>query len=188
MTAPLIGLAGAARSGKDTAAQALLDLGWTRRAFAAKVKEVLYAVNPTLVDEAYRDGLTTLRFEVDSYGWDDVKEMHPEVRRMLQSLGTEGGRELIGKDVWIDALFRDFESWDTPTVITDVRFPNEAEAIRDRGGLVIAIERPGQTLIREADHVSENALAGYLFDDVIRNDGPVAQLHDRVMQLIPLMM
>jgi hypothetical protein len=186
MTAPLIGLAGAARSGKDTAAQALLDLGWTRRAFADKVREVLYALDPVLIEPQYADGTTTLRYEVDTYGWEDVKEMYPVVRGYSQRLGTEGGRTVLGENVWVDALFRDFESWDTPTVITDVRFPNEAEAIRDRGGLVIAIERPGQTLIREADHVSENALAGYLFDDVIRNDGPVAQLHDRVMQLIPL--
>ncbi|MFE0771997.1 hypothetical protein [Streptomyces sp. NPDC058861] len=188
MNVPLIGLAGAARSGKDTAAQALLDLGWTRRAFADKVRDMLYAMNPTLADEAYFEGTTSLAYEVDTYGWNEVKEQHPEVRQMLQRLGTEGGRAILGESVWVDALFRDFESWDIPTVITDVRFPNEAKAIRARGGLVVAVERPGQTLIHEAEHVSENALAGFLFDDVIRNDGPVSRLHDRVMQLIPLAM
>ncbi|MEU3265086.1 hypothetical protein [Streptomyces bacillaris] len=184
MTTPLIGLAGAARSGKDTAAQALLESGWTRRAFADKVRDMLYVANPTLVDEAYFEGLTSLAYEVDTYGWDEVKEQHPEVRQMLQRLGTEGGRALLGEDVWVDALFRDYSTWG-PTVITDVRFPNEADAIRAHGGLVVAIRRPGQELIADAEHASETALRGYLFDDVILNDGPVAQLHDRVMQLIP---
>lgn len=185
MNAPLIGLAGAARSGKDTAAQSLLDMGWTRRAFADKVRDVLYAMNPVLDESSYADGFTSLRYEVDHYGWESVKEMYPEVRRYLQRLGTEGAREVLGEDIWVDALFRDFETWG-PTVITDVRFPNEANAIRERGGLVVRIERPGQEPIREAGHRSENALAGYLYDDVIPNDGPVSQLHDRVMQLIPL--
>jgi hypothetical protein len=185
MNAPLIGLAGAARSGKDTAAQALLDMGWTRRAFADKVREVLYALDPVLIEPHYKEGTTTLRYEVDTYGWEDVKEMYPEVRGYQQRLGTEGGRAVLGEDVWVDALFRDFETWG-PSIVTDVRFPNEADAIRARGGLVVAIRRPDQTLIREAGHVSENALAGYLFDDVILNDGPVSQLHDRVRQLIPL--
>ncbi|MEU2111544.1 hypothetical protein [Streptomyces sp. NPDC019507] len=185
MNAPLIGFAGKAHSGKDAAAQALLDAGWTRRAFADKVRDMLYAANPTLVDEAYHDGLTTLRYEVDEYGWDEVKWAYREVRRMLQSLGTEGGRKILGEDVWVNALFRDADTWG-PTVITDVRFLNEAEAIRARGGLVVAIERPELTTIGEADHISENALKGYLFDDVIRNDGPLSRLHDRVMQLIPL--
>ncbi|MCX5237250.1 hypothetical protein OG824_18790 [Streptomyces prunicolor] len=187
MTTPLIGLAGAARSGKDSAAQALLGAGWTRRAFADKVREMLYALDPILIEKEYDQGVTGLRYEVDSYGWDTVKELYPEVRAYHQRLGTEGGREVLGEDVWVNALFRDFERWG-PTVITDVRFPNEAEAIRARGGLVVAIERPGHAPIREAGHVSENALAGYLFDDVICNDGTVGHLHDRVMQLLPLLM
>ncbi|WP_371671253.1 hypothetical protein OG985_28705 [Streptomyces sp. NBC_00289] len=185
MNAPLIGFAGKARSGKDAAAQALLDAGWTRRAFADNVRAMLYAMNPVLDDSSYRDGFTSLKYEVDTYGWEEVKEVFPEVRVYLQRLGTEGGRDNLGEDVWVDALFRDFESWG-PTVITDVRFPNEADAIRARGGLVVAIERPDLTTVGEPGHVSENALAGYLFDDVIRNDGSLAQLHDRVMQLIPL--
>ncbi|MFF7254823.1 deoxynucleotide monophosphate kinase family protein [Streptomyces microflavus] len=186
MNAPLIGFAGAARSGKDTAAQALADTGWTCRAFADKVRDILYATNLLLDEPSYSRGFTTLKYEVDQYGWEAAKEMYPELRRYLQRLGTEGGREILGENVWVDALFRDRDTWG-PTVITDVRFPNEADAIRARGGLVIAIQRPGQEQIPDAEHVSETALRGYLFDDVILNDGPVTQLHDRVMQLLPLL-
>ncbi|NUV86621.1 hypothetical protein G6W61_10425 [Streptomyces sp. KAI-26] len=184
MTTPLIGLAGAARSGKDTAAQALLESGWTRRAFADKVREMLYAFDPYVLDT--RNEVWNVSVAVDQYGWDGAKEQLPEIRTYLQELATEGGRAVLGEDVWVDALFHDHGTWG-PTVITDVRFPNEAEAIRARGGLVVAIQRPGQELIAAAEHVSENALAGYLFDDVILNDGSAAQLHDRVRQLLALL-
>ncbi|MFK0099210.1 hypothetical protein [Streptomyces sp. NPDC091040] len=184
MTTPLIGLAGAARSGKDTAAQPLLESGWTRRAFADKVRDMLYAFDPYVLDT--QNEVWNVSVAVDRYGWDGAKEQLPEIRTYLQELGTEGARAVLGEDVWVDALFRDYATWG-PTVITDVRFPNEADAIRARGGLVIAIQRPGQELIPDAEHVSETALRGYLFDDVILNDGPVAQLHDRVMQLLPLL-
>ncbi|MGW3336180.1 deoxynucleotide monophosphate kinase family protein [Streptomyces sp. NPDC001009] len=184
MTMPLIGFAGTARSGKDTAAQALLDAGWTRRAFADNVRAMLWKLNLPLEDHSYTEGFTTLRYEVKTYGWEYVKECYPEVRVYLQRLGTEAGRGVLGENVWVDALFRDAETWG-PTVITDVRFPNEADAIRARGGLVVAIRRPG---VEAGRHVSENALAGYLFDDVILNDGTRAQLRDRVMQLMSLAM
>ncbi|MFE0104164.1 hypothetical protein [Streptomyces sp. NPDC059009] len=185
MTAPLIGFAGAARVGKDSAAQALLELGWKRRAFADKVRDMLYAMNPVLSEPNYKDGFTNVRHEVDYYGWDHVKDNYPEARNYLQRLGTEGGRGVLGENVWVDALFRDSETWG-PTVITDVRFPNEVRAIWDRGGIVVWIVRPGQTRSPESHHISENALKGWTLDDVILNDGSVQQLHDRVMQLIPL--
>lgn len=178
---PLVGFAGVARSGKDTAAGALLSAGWQRKAFADKVKEVLYALDPRIVDEHYAEGLTSLRYEVDGYGWEITKDCYPEVRRYLQRLGTEGVRSVLGENVWVDALLRDTETWG-PTVITDVRFPNEADAIRARGGLVLLIERPGLEPIAEPEHASENALAGYVFDGVIRNDGTVWGLYTSVRE------
>ncbi|MGP3686216.1 hypothetical protein ACTVZO_16170 [Streptomyces sp. IBSNAI002] len=180
---PLVGFAGAARSGKDTAADVLLSAGWQRKAFADKVKEMLYALDPLMVEKEYAEGVTSLRYEVDGYGWETTKDVYPEVRRYLQQLGTEGGRAVLGENVWVDALLRDYESWG-PTVITDVRFPNEADAIRSRGGLVLLVERAGQDHIAHAGHASENALAGYAFDGVIRNDGTVWDLYEGVREAI----
>ncbi|MFD3325829.1 hypothetical protein [Streptomyces sp. NPDC058701] len=181
--APLVGLAGAARSGKDTAAEALLSAGWQRKAFADKVKDMLYALDPVLIEKVCAEGVTSLRYEVDGYGWETTKDVYPEVRQYLQRLGTEGGRAVLGENVWVDALLRDRETWG-PAVITDVRFPNEADAIRARGGLVLLIERPGQEPIVHAGHASENALAGYAFDGVIRNDGTVWDLYVSVREAI----
>ncbi|WP_372407242.1 hypothetical protein [Streptomyces luteireticuli] len=164
----IIGLAGAARSGKDTAALALVETGWQRKAFADAVREFLYGMNPWLPEDPI-DGSYLLAEEVDRYGWEQVKKDHPVVREYLQRCGTEAGRRVLGEDVWVNALVRDYETWDQPTVITDVRFPNEAEAIKQRGGLVVQIVRPGQALIDRSDHISENALADWEFDATILN-------------------
>ncbi|MFE2171890.1 hypothetical protein [Kitasatospora sp. NPDC059462] len=166
----IVGLAGLARSGKDSAAAALVEAGWTRRAFADPLKRMLYALDPLVFGRR-----TRLRELVDGIGWDEAKKL-PEVRALLQRGGTEAGRGVLGEDVWVDRLFHDVDTWTAPTVITDVRFPNEADEIRWRGGLVVLVVRPGQERIGEADHVSESALAGYLFDAVIDNSGTLEQL------------
>jgi hypothetical protein len=59
-------------------------------------------------------------------------------------------------------------------VITDVRFPNEAEAIKKRGGKVISVVRPGH--MDTGNHPSETALDGYNFDYVMYNDGSLESL------------
>ncbi|MGI5530182.1 hypothetical protein ACQEVX_23190 [Streptomyces syringium] len=177
----LVGVAGGAGHGKDELGQALVELGWQRKAFADKVKDFLYAMNPPAPHaegvEAY-----SLALEVDCFGWDEVKG-YPGVRKLLQRCGTEAGRGVLGPDVWVNALFDDYEEWDTPVVITDVRFPNEAQAIKDRGGLVVQVRRPKQILAEGADHVSERALKDWEFDAVLVNDGTVEELHEQLRAL-----
>ncbi|PCG86391.1 hypothetical protein CIB93_09170 [Streptomyces sp. WZ.A104] len=180
----LIGLAGAARSGKDTAATHLARAGWERKAFADPVREALYRLNPVLIDPLGEAGTTTVAYEVDNHGWEYVKSEFPEVRGYLQRCGTEVGRRTLGEDVWVDTLFRDYETWDRPTVITDVRFPNEARAIESRGGLVVQVVRPGRSPIQESAHISERALDGWSFDAQLVNDGTEAQLGRRVTNLV----
>ncbi|MEU7643324.1 hypothetical protein [Streptomyces huasconensis] len=182
MTIPLIGLAGAARSGKDTAASFLTKDGWQRRAFADLVREMLYQLNPWLPDDEV-DGSFQLAGEVDRFGWEQVKKEYPVVREYLQRCGTEAGRQVLGPDVWVDTLFRGFETWERPTVITDVRFPNEAEAIKKRRGLVVQVVRPDEAPIPESQHVSERALDDWPFDATVLNDGSEVQLGVRLRSL-----
>ncbi|WKU46771.1 hypothetical protein Q3V23_23420 [Streptomyces sp. VNUA116] len=182
MQTHLIGLAGQAGSGKNTAALALEAEGWTQRAFADPVREMLYRLDPVLADPEGEAGTTTLSWEVDRHGWNYVKRQFPEVRGYLQCLGTEAGRGVLGENVWIDTMFRGAETWG-PTVITDVRFPNEAEAIREHGGVVVRIERPSVAPIREANHASETALRSWPFDAVLVNDGTVEDLQGRLAAL-----
>jgi hypothetical protein len=88
------------------------------------------------------------------------------VREFLQKLGTDGLRDGLHGNVWVNALFADY----TPThnwIITDVRFPNEAKAIKDRGGIIIRVDRPFVKPIN--NHSSEIALDEWNFDYKIGN-------------------
>jgi hypothetical protein len=177
----IIGLAGYARSGKDEAANALIERGWRQAAFADKLKDFLYQVNP-LIPGHYGAGSLRLRQLVDSTGWDYAKVTYPEVRSLLQRTGTEAGRRVLGDDVWVDALFR--EHADAPAlVVTDCRFPNEAEAVAKQGGVMIRVERPGVGPARDRygrAHVSETSLNDWPFDHVLVNDGSVDDLHRKL--------
>ncbi|MFG3223290.1 hypothetical protein ACGF07_00725 [Kitasatospora sp. NPDC048194] len=174
----LIGLSGLAQSGKDSAADFLAEQGWKRRAFADPLRAMLYSLDP-LVPSPNGDWPMRLRAAIDGLGWDKAKIQIPEIRALLQRLGTDAGRATLGETVWIDQMFRQRTSWG-PTVITDCRFPNEADAVKKHGGLVVQIIRPSQKLIQDSGHVSEQALAGYPFDVTILNNGTLAELGDSI--------
>ncbi|MEU6056956.1 hypothetical protein [Streptomyces sp. NPDC047097] len=179
----LVGLAGFARSGKDSAAQALIEGGWRRDAFADRLKSFLHRQNP-LVPTAADAPPVRLAPLVAAYGWDGAKTRFPEVRRLLHSTGTDAGRVTLGEDVWVDALFNDHAPEREALVITDVRYPNEARAIQSRGGVLIWIDRPGVTPARDGNGVpypSETALADWTFDAVLRNDGDLDDLRSRLI-------
>lgn len=137
----LIGLQGYSRSGKDSVASVLGGYGYTRVAFADPLRDALYTLNPMLVELG---GLGELRVrgEVDAYGWEVSKDLYPEVRRLLKVLGTEVVRDIVGENVWVDIAVHKIEAIVGAVVVTDVRFPNEVEAIRQRGGQIWQIERP----------------------------------------------
>lgn len=170
---PHIAITGRARSGKDTAAKALIALGWQRVAFADGVREMAYAIDPNVITTG---GATyRLTYVVSRIGWDAAKE-HDDVRRFLQRLGTEGVRDHLGRHAWIDLAMRKATA---ASVFTDARFPNEADAIRTAGGIVVRIVRPGVEAV--AEHISETAMDAYPVDAEIVNDGTAAQLEAKVV-------
>jgi hypothetical protein len=182
----IIGLSGYARSGKDEAAKGLEFFGWQRVAFADKLREFLYRLNPTVFPVKYMafapiDEMQakTVQWVVDEYGWDGYKESPwgLEIRELMQRLGTECGRELISDDIWIDAALGD-SHLGYNLVVTDVRFPNEAEAIKERGGYLVRITRAG---VKPANsHPSETALDDWEFDAILDNNGTIEELHNRI--------
>jgi hypothetical protein len=183
----IVGLAGYARSGKNEAANVLVGRGWRQAAFADKLKDFVLAMNP-LIPGHYGAGTLRLRTLVDRTGWDYAKVTYPEVRALLQRAGTEAGRKVIGADVWVDALFR--EHADAPAlVVTDLRFPNEAEAVRERGGILIRVTRPGVGPAKDKYgrvHESEVLLDDYDFDHHLINDGSVVDLHKKLVGVADL--
>lgn len=171
----IIALSGYARSGKDEAAKVLIEeFGFKRVAFADKLREVLYQLNPLVAPTKERffvrpKNPVTLQEVIDSYGWDGYKETDhgPEIRRLLQRLGTEAGRQTLWDSIWIDAALTGHPD-DARLVITDARFPNEATAVIERGGEVWRIKRRG---IAPANaHPSETSLDDWCFDAIIENN------------------
>ena len=165
----IIGLTGYAQSGKDTVANILVEkYGYQRIAFADPIRALLYETNPML-KEGYRvQGL------VDVYGWDKVKVDYPEARRLLQELGL-GARKLFGDMFWVNQALKGIDA-SGKYVITDVRFPNEAKAIRvHKGSQIWRIKRLGITAVNA--HVSESAMEGEKVDQIFVNSGTINDLN-----------
>lgn len=168
----LIGLAGYARAGKDTVGAILrTDFGYKTKAFADPMRAAALAIDPIIDHHGYR-----YREIVDQLGYDEAKKQ-PEVRRFLQRLGTEMGRDLFGQNFWVDLTFKDYSATGD-LVITDVRYPNEWAAIERRGGVIVRITRPGCGPAN--DHISEHALDGHLAPWTLSNDGDLAELTAKV--------
>lgn len=186
-----IGFSAFATGGKDTAADILVaEHGYEKRGFADALRALCLAINPIVGLEIHRPDPPTdeerldERFDAVPYmptlepvtygdalervGYNEAKAKYPEFRRILQVVGTEGCRTIFGQDVWVDASMRTVPE-ETPCVWTDVRFHNEADAIRAAGGIIVRIEREGVGPV--TDHPSETEILDYDFDFVLWNDG-----------------
>lgn len=158
----LIGIAGPARAGKDTLASYLLDNlsdDWWRSSFADPLKAMLSVIGVDCSDDAKA-------VIDDSYG--------TTPRHMMQTLGTEWGRNLIDSDIWVKAFAR--LNAGKCVIVPDVRFENEAALVRKHGVLIHLVGRGGI----EGNHVSENAIEFKPGDIVIDNSRDLAWLHGQV--------
>lgn len=132
------------------------------------------------------------------------------VREFLQKLGTEAMRDGLHTNVWVNALFADyypvikeggfqrilkdpsgipygceneaeFPNW----IITDMRFPNEMEAVELRKGITIRVVRDNGTRAIDINpHASETALDDAKFDYEIINDGTIEDLVEKVREIL----
>lgn len=93
------------------------------------------------------------------------------VREFLQKLGTDAMRNGLHPNTWVNATFANYKPGESKWIITDVRFPNEAEAIENRDGVLLRINRNTDT----GDHPSETALDHYGFKHVIENKGTMTE-------------
>jgi hypothetical protein len=175
-----VGLHGFEGAGKDTVGKILTEYGYNRVAFADVLRKALYILNPLILSDSHgRD--FRLKEIVDEIGWDEAKRSYPEIRRMLQVLATEVGRELISKNVWVDAAFKDLDP-EKKYVFTDVRFENEHQAVDKNLGLLIKITRPGYGPVN--DHKSTKELPDLWFDAHVKNDGTIGELHTKVHNIL----
>lgn len=176
----IIGLAGRARSGKTTVAEILENHGFKHVSFAHHIRlfvtQLASAVDPT--------------FQLER---DKNKPMwwaggHTP-RYLMQTIGTEWGRQLINPQLWVEHLVaRIYSSHmiNSHVVISDVRFDNEAQVIIDAGGIVINVVREG---VDTTDgHVSEAGVSPNLIGATLYNNVEgLGYLSDTVFNVLKML-
>jgi hypothetical protein len=168
-----VGICGYASSGKDVVADALVEnFGFVRVNMSDALDRYLMILDPYVLTQQYRNvRYSELRSEVDY----TTAKRNPEVRRLLQKLGTEVGRS-IDPDIWIKELDKEAPKHDR-VVTTGIRYLNEAAPL----DFLIHVDRPG--IGPANDHSSESidaiiALANITF----RNDDTIGDLHRQVIE------
>lgn len=184
----LIGLSGAARSGKDTVGEFLeTQFDFKRYAFADPLKRAAHEMFGIPLIEFYEGDREIVN---EFWGFSP--------REILQLIGTECGRQVFRNDIWVKRAEMEWnnhqqyvnnvlpETFGTVEgfrgmVITDVRFENEAKFIREMGGTVLHVERPGFVgEVGVANHASEAGYSDDLKDHIVVNDGTLEQLYTKV--------
>ena len=206
----IIGLVGFAGSGKGTVGDILVETyDYSKLSFADAVKDATSAIFgwPRNLLEGDTDASRTFREKKDDF-WSERFGYEVTPRYMLQLMGTEAGRDVFHQDLWVHTVERRIaykQEWEFETnfVIPDVRFPNEIDAIRKMGGIVIRVMRGPEPPWYEAAlscnhfnqssrmkneypdiHYSEWAWIGQKFDGYIMNDHEINKLYEGVELLL----
>ncbi len=208
----IIGFVGFIGSGKDTAADYLVNFhGFRRDSFANTLKDAVSAVFGW--DRVLLEGRTKeareWREQVDTWWAERLNMPNLTPRLMLQLWGTEVCRNGFHDDIWIASLENKMRKTKDNIVISDVRFPNEIKAIHNAGGLVVRIQRgPDPEWYNDAVnmnagrsnmswlisksrieklgiHASETAWVGGDIDHVVNNDGTIDDLFTQLRNLLP---
>lgn len=179
---------------------------WQIKKFADKLKEVVCLLigctREQLEDHKFKGSILPPMWDILEFKWPKQSKLtkfpatkyyidkFPDairrsitVREMLQLIGTDCMRDRLHAHTWINALFSSYTT--SKWLISDVRFLNEVEAIKERGGIVIRIERNNETARylkgeRFYGHESETALDSYPnWDIYIRNSGSLSELYEQ---------
>ncbi|KAF2395424.1 deoxynucleotide monophosphate kinase [Pseudomonas frederiksbergensis] len=174
----LIGLSGLARVGKDTAAQHLVHHhGFQSYAFM----------------DPLRDGLMhILNLSPCDFEGEQKEQVLPWLGRspryLMQTLGSEWGRDIVHPELWLMLAAQNLDllarTHDTAGgfVVSDLRFEDEAEFIRQRGGVVIHLQRASARTV--AQHRSEDGIRGAPGDWFLPNDGTIDDLCSNLNKIV----
>lgn len=204
----IVGFCGLIGSGKDTAADYLVNYhGFRRDSFANALKDALSSIfgwDRTLLEGKTKES-RAWRDQVDTWWATRLNMPNLTPRLMLQLWGTEVCRSGFHDDIWIASLENKLRKTTDDVVISDVRFPNEITAIHNAGGIVIRIKRgndpdwfsaaesfnrgpvanPTWSLSKMKlqnlnVHASETSWVGGDIDAVIINDSTIDDLFEKV--------
>ncbi len=172
----MIGFTGKKESGKTTAAKYLLELGFMRMSFAEPLRKMARELLRAL-------SMTNTEIELAERGKETVLPcIGVSYRHLLQTLGTEWGRNLVNSDIWVICAERVIAEWTNKNIVfDDVRFENEASMIRKRGGVIIHLIRSSHS---EDCHVSEAGIAMVKGDAVVGNNSSVNDLYSGINRAI----
>lgn len=211
----ILGVAGKARSGKDTVAKYLKEkYKFNQHAFADNLRGLAYEINP-LIQSDYNEvvsigsnvnlwtikraeksertvGYIRLRDLLNDAGYEKAKEFK-EVRKFYQDLGMSL-RSSFGENFWIDQLWKEMEqkygmyskdlnveAFMSNIIISDVRFENEAVAVRNAGGYVIKINRGDGD---GDEHISEKDLPPHLINFTVPNIAGTDLLYENIEDIL----
>lgn len=164
---PLLGLTGRARAGKNTVANVLTNhFYYTDYALAAQLK--IFAGNLGLTSHSV--------FFDDELKDKAILRNGATPRELLQQLGSLA-RTFFNPDIWIFHFEKKLGNLigQIPIVITDIRYNNEAEWIKDNNGKIIEISRPAYKN-KVSDHPSEDGIFKKYIDFELHNDYPTVDL------------
>lgn len=170
---------------------------WQIKKFSGKLKTIaslLTGIHPDkFEDQEFKQSMLGSEWGTNLEANGVTIPLSITVREFLQNLGTDAIRNNLHSNAWVNALMADYLEQDkvesigdymsltTPAskwIITDVRFPNEAQAIKDRGGVIVRIDRPGIAPVNA--HPSETALDNWTFDYKIANVSDLVSLRQTV--------
>jgi len=208
----IIGFVGLIGSGKDTAADYLVNFhGFRRDSFAGTLKDAISAIFGW--DRTLLEGRTThareWREQIDPWWAERLGMPDLTPRWILQWWGTEVCRKAFHNDIWIASLEYKLLTSNDDIVISDVRFPNEIAAIHKAGGIVVRIKRGeepdwiqaaesfnrgpnGNTnwalsrmkLEKAKIHASEYSWVGGKIDHTVFNDTTIDSLFGQIKNLV----
>jgi hypothetical protein len=198
----LIGIVGFAGSGKGTVGDILVKKhSFIKLSFADAVKDATSVIFgwPRHLLEGDTDESRVFRECRDDW-WSDRLGYEFTPRLAMQLMGTEAGRDVFHRDLWVHTVARRIEGSKSNFVIPDVRFPNEIKFIRDSGGFIIRVSRGNDPLWYDTAlrantegntdlmrsfgvHYSEWSWIGSQFDYVITNNGTISMLEADVEHL-----
>lgn len=203
----VIGFCGTKGVGKDTAADALLEEGWARVRFSQALKEItaeafgikpLFLEDPAFKDMEFEEKLVLDKKDVDNLldrlpleinelqqqciTTDMIGRVFTTPRELLQYVGTDVVRNQVDVNGWVEIARRKIQDWfsrGVNVVVTDVRFPNEADVVTKLGGKLVKINRD---TLSDDNHESETQELDHSI--TLQNNDDIYSLHKQVRSLI----
>ncbi len=186
MNQNLIGITGYKRSGKDTAGEYFIELGYIKYAFAGPLKKACQEI--FMFTDEQTEGNDKEKLD---------NRWNISARKVFQRFGTEIFRENLAdfypemenikENFW---AYR-FKIWyenqlkinkDIKIVVTDVRFDNEANIIKELGGIIIKVERKNKKNLDQ--HKSETSIEKIKCDYLVKNDSNIENYYKKLSKIV----